>query len=105
MSNLDFFDAANNETSTFMTFENKRWYNIRVRVSDKKIEAWIDNDKKVDVVTTDRVIDVRFEIEPCRPFGVATWQTAGEIRDFKFRKLTEAEIEEYNKETTSSLDY
>ncbi len=92
LSNLDHYDAANNETTTAMTFEENRWYNIRVRVSENKIEAWIDNDQKVDAITLNRKITIRYEMEPCRPLGVATWQTSGAIRNFNVRKLTEAEI-------------
>jgi len=38
---------------------------------------------------TDRKIDTRAEMDLCQPMGVATWQTAGAIRNIKLRKITE----------------
>ena len=71
---------------TTMTFENKRWYSIRVKVTQDKIEAWIDKKKVVDVEPGTRRISVRWEIEACRPLGIATWNTASAIRNIRFRK-------------------
>jgi hypothetical protein len=88
ISSLDGMDASENETSKFMNFENGRWYKIRVRITKKKIEAWIDKDKVVDVVTTDRKITVRpGEIEASQPFGIATWSTTGALREMRMRRL------------------
>ncbi len=86
LSSLDGEDAANNETTKYMTFENKRWYHVRVKVLPDKIQAWIDDEKVVDVVTKDRRISIRFEVEPSLPFGFATWSTAAALRNIKIRK-------------------
>ena len=51
ISSLDGMDASENETTKFTSFESGRWYRIRLRVTEKKIEAWIDKDKLVDVDT------------------------------------------------------
>jgi len=48
---------------------------------EKKIQAWIDDEQAVDVETTDRKIDIRFECEPSRPLGIATWRTTGAVRN------------------------
>src|ERR1051326_1907706 len=63
LSSLDGEDAANNETTKYMSFENGRWYRIRVRVEPTSIQAWIDGDKLVDVATTGRKISIRSEVE------------------------------------------
>jgi len=55
LSNLDYYDAANNETTRIISFETGRWYRVRLRVTPDKIEAWLDDEKIVDVVTTDRL--------------------------------------------------
>jgi len=98
LSNLDWQDAYNNETARFMQFEQYRWYRIRLRVTPKKIQAWIDDESMVDVETADRDIDIRFECEPSRPLGIATWRTTGAIRDvclkaFKGKETAEAGAE------------
>jgi len=88
ISSLDGLDASENETTRNMNFESKRWYHIHVRVTQTKIECWIDNEKVVDVVTTGRKISMRpGEIEIARPFSISTWQTTGALRDIALRRL------------------
>ena len=84
---MDGNDAANNETSKFLTFENGRWYRIRLLVRPKSIKAWIDDDKVVDVDTTDRKLSIRWEVEECKPFGIATWSTAAALRNIRVRQI------------------
>jgi hypothetical protein len=87
ISSVDYYDAYNNETARFREFETGQWYRIRVRCTEDKIEAWIDDDQLVDLVTTDRVIGIRWEMADIVPFGVATWQTTGAIRNVEIRKF------------------
>ena len=42
ISSIDHADAAENETTAGIAFEDNRWYRIRVRVTDTKLEAWVD---------------------------------------------------------------
>lgn len=87
ISCLDGEDAANNETTKSMNFEQNRWYHIRVQVRPKKLLAWIDDEKLVDVDIEDRRIGIRIEMEACVPLGVATWSTTGALRNFRVRPL------------------
>jgi hypothetical protein len=91
LSSVDFMDASMNETRKDMKFEAGRWYRVRIRVSQKRIEAWIDRDKVVDLDTTDRQLSLRSECKACRPFGIATYETTGAVRDVRIRALSEAE--------------
>ncbi len=89
ISSLDGMDASENETTKFVNFESGRWYRIRLRVTEKKIEAWIDQDKMADVTTVDRKINVRpGDIELSKPFGLACWQTSAALREIKFRRVS-----------------
>jgi 3-keto-disaccharide hydrolase len=87
ISSLDGFDASENETTTFRGFETGKWYKFRLRVTPKKIEAWIDNDKIVDASIEGRKIGVRIEVEQSKPFGLASYQTTAAIRNLKVRKI------------------
>ncbi len=87
LSSLDGEDASSNETTKYMSFENGRWYKIRLKVVPNAIQAWIDGDKMVDVVTTGRRISIRMEVQESVPFGIATWSTTGAIRNLRVRRL------------------
>lgn len=87
LSNLDFQDAASNDTSKFMEFEKGKWYTIRVRVTPKRIAAWIDDKPMVDADISERTVGIRIECNVCKPFGLCTYDTVGAVRGVKVRKL------------------
>ncbi len=87
ISCLDYMDAANNETTRFFEFQKGRWYEIRMRVTPGKLEAWIGDKQVVDVSTKDRKIGIRWEVEASVPLGIATWRTTGAIRNFRVREI------------------
>jgi hypothetical protein len=87
LSSLDGQDAANNETTKYMSFDNGKWYAIRVQVTETNIQCWIDTDKVVDVETKDRRISIRSEVEDSRPLGIASWSTKAALRNIRLRKL------------------
>jgi hypothetical protein len=88
LSSIDDEDASENETTTSMEFAHNRWYTIRVRVTPKKIEAWIDEKNVVDVQTSGRKISIRPEVELSQPLGIATWMTEAALRNIRIRKLS-----------------
>lgn len=92
LSNIDYYDAANNETTRFVSFENGKWYHVRLRVVPNHIRAWLHEEGEeplVDIDITGRKIDTRSEVDLSQPLGIATWQTAGAVRNIKLRKLSE----------------
>ena len=92
ISNVDGSSASENETTKYISFETGRWYRIRLRVTEQKIEAWIEQKKVVDLVTTGRQLEVRFgEIMLSRPFGLCAWQTSAAYRAIKIREVSQPE--------------
>ena len=88
LSSIDHSDASDNETSQNMEFAENRWYRIRVRVTDAKIEAWIDDDQKIDLEIKGRIVGLRpGDIQQSLPLGVATYMTKSAIRDIRLRRL------------------
>jgi hypothetical protein len=85
ISSLDWLDASENGTAKWRDFDNGKWYSVRLRITPEKIEAWIDGEQLIDVDTKDRGIGIRFEVEPCRPFGIATWRTGGAVKNIRIR--------------------
>lgn len=91
LSSVDSADASENETSRSMEFKDDKWYQVRIRVTKKRLQTWIDKEQLVDLDTTDRTLSIRIECLPCRPFGVATYDTVGAVRDVRVRLLSDAE--------------
>jgi hypothetical protein len=91
LSSLDGFDASENETSQVIDFQKNRWYKIRLRVTQPKIEAWIDDKQLIDVETEGRKISIRIEVERSRPLGIASYSTTAALRDIKVRPVKAAE--------------
>lgn len=89
LSSIDGYDASENETRLYRRFETDRWYDIRLRVTDDSIQAWIDGEQVVDFLIEDHELSIRVEVALSRPFGFATWQTTGALRDVKLRLLGE----------------
>lgn len=92
ISSLDGYDASENETTKFMGFDKGRWYRLRLRVTEKRIEAWIGAEKIVNVETTDRKITMRpGDIELSAPLGLSAWQTGAAFREIKWRRVSAPE--------------
>jgi len=87
LSNIDYYDAANNETTKFISFEDNKWYRVRLRVTPDRIQAWLDDEELVNIETTGRKIDIRAEVDLSQPLGIATWQTAGAIRNIRMKPI------------------
>lgn len=88
LSSLDGWDASDNDTRTYFNFENGRWYALRLRVTDDRISAWIDEKPIVNVVISGRSVGLRpGEIELSAPFGFASYETTGALRKIEYRLL------------------
>lgn len=91
ISSINGADASENETTSSMEFKEDKWYTVRIRVSEKKVECWIGDDKVADVDRKGRRFSTRIECEDCQPFGLATYDTVGAVREIRVRALTDAE--------------
>lgn len=89
LSCVDGYRAADNETASARSFENGKWYRIRVTVTDAKITAYINDKMLCAVRTEERKLKVTNEMAPCLPFGFATWNTTGALKNIRYRSLGE----------------
>ena len=99
ISCVDWYDASDNITTQFKSFEDDQWYKIRIRVSQPKIECWIDKEKMVDLPRKGHKFDVRIEVDLCKPFGISSYMTEGVVRNLRIRQLKREEVEQIKKET------
>jgi hypothetical protein len=88
LSSLDGRDASENETMIQRTFTKGRWYALRLRVTDDRIQAWIDEEQIIDVDLEGREISLRpGQIDLSAPFGIASYSTIGALRKIEYRVL------------------
>lgn len=88
LSNIDGWDASDNETRSYFTFEPNRWYAFRIQVTAGAIRVWIDEQSVVNVPIAGRKIDLRRgEMNLSTPLGFASYNTAGGIRKVEYRPL------------------
>ena len=87
ISSINTDDASDNQTTSLIQFDSGKWYHVRLKVTDDKIEAWLDDRKIVDLETTGLKITMRpGEIELSQPLGLATWKTTGALRNISLRR-------------------
>ena len=88
LSSLDGWDASDNETRTYYTFETSRWYAFRLQVTPARIKAWIDEKLVVNAPIAGREISLRRgEMHLSTPLGFASYNTTGGIRKIEYRLL------------------
>jgi hypothetical protein len=93
-SSVNGYDAARNNTSTYGQFEKGRWYRIRLRVTEKKLQAFIDDKLKVDQDIEGRTISIRPEVELSKPLGLASYATTAALKNIRVRDLSPQEVEQ-----------
>lgn len=88
ISSIDGKDASENETRKLMAFETGVWYRVKLVREGESILVWINGEKMIDVDTTGKQLSLRpGPVSDCAPFGLATWQTTGEVRAMRYRGL------------------
>lgn len=87
LSCLDGDDAASNATKSFRRFDRGRDYRVVLRVEHGRATATVDGEPLADVDTRGRRCSLRREVEPCRPLGLATYQTEAKIASLRWRTL------------------
>ncbi len=87
LSNVDGNPAVENMTTSFITFEDRRWYRIRLRVTKTSVEAWIDDEQVIDLERAGHKFSIWSQQEPVLPFGIATWHTGGAARKITLKRL------------------
>ena len=87
ISSINDEDAAHNETTQYKSFKAGQWYTVTVRVEPEKIQARIDGELIIDVSTKGKKVSLRNDINEAKPFGVAAFATAAEVKAIRVRPL------------------
>lgn len=92
LSSIDGEDAAHNATMKRERFESAKWYKIRVRVTDHRIQTWIDDKQMVDQPLAGKKISIRPEVGLSKPLGISTWNTSAGLKGIEYRLLSKSEL-------------
>lgn len=86
LSSIDELDASENETRTLKKFEHDTWYKIHLKVSEEKIETWIDEEQIINFEYNGKKLTTRPEVDLSKPFGICSWITTAALRNIQLKK-------------------
>ncbi|XZE51403.1 3-keto-disaccharide hydrolase [Planctomycetaceae bacterium SH139] len=87
LSSIDGEDASQNSTKRYMSFDNEKWYKVRVRVDAERVRCWVDEKQVVDQLRGEHKFGVRNEMDLSCPLGIAAFMCDAEFRNFRWRHL------------------
>ncbi|SHI69738.1 hypothetical protein SAMN02745181_0677 [Rubritalea squalenifaciens DSM 18772] len=91
ISSIDGMDASQNETSQIISFEKERWYQVKLKVTEEKLQVSLDGKQIMDVDIAGKALGLRHgPIENFTPLSLTTFQTDGQFRNLKWRALDSA---------------
>ncbi len=94
LSSINGADASENSTNQSVEFKKNQWYKVRVRVTEQRVQAWIDAEQVVDLNTKNLKLSIRADCEVSKPFGVSAFKTEAHVRAITVRPLTADEVKE-----------
>ena len=83
--------ARGNPTARWMNFDLGRWYRVRLRVTQTRIQSWIDDEKMTDLPTSGRRLTHWSALSGLTPFGLYAVGTTSALRNIRLRRLRSAE--------------
>ena len=87
LSTIDGLDASENETRILKKFDHNKWYNIKLKVTGDKIEAWVDDEQIINFETEGHKLSIRPEVTLSRPFGICSWVTTAALKNIFITQL------------------
>ena len=88
ISSIDGEDAAHNDLRSFRKFDTGKWYRVRLRVTSKKIQAWVDDESIIDFDPTGKKLTLRSaDMEASTPLGFSAFATEAAVKEIRLKKL------------------
>ncbi|NQT89360.1 DUF1080 domain-containing protein, partial [bacterium] len=87
LQTVDGRGGNNNPTTRQMQFQPGQWYQVRLRVTKDKIEAWVDDERMFSIERAGHKFGVFDGYESLRPLGVFSWTTTSALRNMRMRSL------------------
>jgi serine/threonine protein kinase len=94
LDTLDGERGFDNETAKHANFESGRWCLVRLRVTDDRIQVWIDKDQVTDLAREGHAFGLGWENSWDAPLGIYAWSTGAaaesRVRSIRIRQLKSA---------------
>jgi hypothetical protein len=88
ISSIDGLDATMNSTGSIQRFEDGKWCRIRIEVTRDLLAVWLDDRPLARADISKAQLSLRSgEIDRCAPFGFATYETEGRVRNIVVERL------------------
>jgi len=94
MEFVDGRDIHQTDAVARMSFEQGRWYRIRLRVTDSEVGVWLDGTQVLDVRTRDRGFVAHPDWAFLAPFGLGCCRTSAAFADIRCRTVETPPIRE-----------
>ncbi len=90
ISSIDGLDASMNSTGSMQRFEDGKWHRVRVEVTRDTLAVWLDDRPLARADISRAQLSLRSgEIDRCVPFGFATYETEGRVRNAVVERLSD----------------
>jgi len=86
-------DASENSTSSYLGFDNGKWYKFRIRVDELEVRAWIDDKEVIRQERDGYEFSTRIEVYASQPLGLSVFRSTVAVKDFKWRPLPKGKAE------------
>ena len=87
LSNINRRSAADNETTTSISYETGRWYTFLIRVTPKQISVHVDDQQIINADIRHSEIGIRPTMQPLIPLGLSSWYTQAGVRNLRIRSI------------------
>ena len=87
LSTINGAAANENGTTKYISYKAGKWYKIRLRVTEAKVEAWIDDKQVVDQKSKEVEYGILISVARSKPLGLCAFETKSLVRNFGYKSL------------------
>jgi hypothetical protein len=104
LSSIDGYDASENSTSSYHSFDNGKWYRFRVAVDDQAVRAWINDELFCEQERAGHEFTTRIEVYVSQPLGLCAFQSKVAVKNFRWRKIGDSQEEKKDEQDSSASE-
>jgi len=87
LTSVDDAKAGESKQDQKMKFKNGRWYPVRLKVTETKVEVWVDGDKMIDQFLVGHNISGMDTQRFIKSLAIANYRASTALRNIKMKRL------------------